>query len=337
MTSIYSDSGGEGAEDQKLFRTPTLTRKVLLLLSLTLLPSVTCRKNENFSVRQICSENKEDNFMSNIPRTVDGVVLESRDERDEECVITFKTESILEKFILKFDRLHMDCHDHLYIYDGAHATGAYRAHISCDSERNSVGSNGFIITRTNFVTLRYHTDSWGTNNNGFTLIITAFKNAQTFGCSDAFQCDSHICISPDLVCDNVSHCGHGEDEAANGLCAGSSISALLGVEIGQMIAALCLLILLVSAGGAAFCIWTCRQQRDTQQLISNNSYNMSLKTNGVSRHQEGNHESNHVNPTSNGSGNMQLPAQGLLLRLSGIIRQKFQHIPLMVLSQHMLG
>ena len=64
--------------------------------------------------------------MSNIPRTVDGVVLESRDERDEECVITFKTESILEKFILKFDRLHMDCHDHLYIYDGAHATGAYR-------------------------------------------------------------------------------------------------------------------------------------------------------------------------------------------------------------------
>ena len=67
--------------------------------------------------------------MSNIPKTVDGVVLESRDERDEECVITFKTESILEKFILKFDRLHMDCHDHLYIYDGAHATGAYRVGI----------------------------------------------------------------------------------------------------------------------------------------------------------------------------------------------------------------
>ena len=64
--------------------------------------------------------------MSNIPRTVDGVVLESRDERDEDCVITFQTESILEKFLLKFERLHMDCHDHLYIYDGAHATGAYR-------------------------------------------------------------------------------------------------------------------------------------------------------------------------------------------------------------------
>ena len=64
--------------------------------------------------------------MSNIPRTVDGVVLESRDERDEDCVITFQTESILEKFLLKFERLQMDCNDHLYIYDGAHATGAYR-------------------------------------------------------------------------------------------------------------------------------------------------------------------------------------------------------------------
>ena len=74
-----------------------------------------------------------------------------------------------------------------------------QAHISCDSEPLSVGSNGFIITRTNFVTLRYHTDSWGSSNNGFNLVITAFKNSQTFGCADAFQCDAHICISPDLV------------------------------------------------------------------------------------------------------------------------------------------
>ena len=36
------------------------------------------------------------------------------------------------------------------------------------------------------------------------------------------------------VCDNVSHCGHGEDEVANGLCAGSSISALLGVEVSNL-------------------------------------------------------------------------------------------------------
>ena len=69
--------------------------------------------------------------MSAIPRTVDGVVLESNDERDEDCVITFQTDSVIEKFLLKFDRLHMDCHDHLYVYDGAHATGSYR--VGCDS------------------------------------------------------------------------------------------------------------------------------------------------------------------------------------------------------------
>ena len=96
-----------------------------------------------------------------------------------------------------------------------------QAHISCDSQPSSVGSNGFIITRTNFVTLRYQTDSWGTENNGFTLVISAFKNSQTFGCADSFQCDSHICISPDLVGDGVSHCGHGEDEIAQNFCSGS--------------------------------------------------------------------------------------------------------------------
>ena len=96
----------------------------------------------------------------------------------------------------------------------------FQAHISCESQPGTVGSNGFIITRTNFVTLRYHTDSWGTTSNGFTLVITAFKNSQTFGCSSGFQCDAHICISSDLVCDNVSHCGHGEDETGASSCPG---------------------------------------------------------------------------------------------------------------------
>merc|ERR1712117_3764 len=153
------------------------------------------RKNERYQMHQLCYESRQGNFLSKIQRTIDGVVLESRDERDEDCVITFQTESVVEKFLLKFERLQMDCNDHLYIYDGAHEAGPWRAHISCESEPGSVGSNGFIITRTNFVTLRYHTDSWGTNNNGFTLIITAFKNSQVQHCPAGpglgFQCDSN--------------------------------------------------------------------------------------------------------------------------------------------------
>ena len=81
--------------------------------------------------------------MSNIPRTVDGVVLDSKDERDEDCVITFQTESILEKFLLKFERLHIDCHDHLYIYDGAHATGSFR--VSYDWPEGQKCSSQCII------------------------------------------------------------------------------------------------------------------------------------------------------------------------------------------------
>ena len=80
-------------------------------------------------MHQICHEARQGNFLSKIQRTVDGVVLESRDERDEDCVITFQTESILEKFLLKFERLQMDCNDHLYIYDGAHVAGPWRVSL----------------------------------------------------------------------------------------------------------------------------------------------------------------------------------------------------------------
>lgn len=83
-------------------------------------------------MHQICHEARQGNFLSKIQRTVDGVVLESRDERDEDCVITFQTESILEKFLLKFERLQMDCNDHLYIYDGAHVAGPWRVRLVTD-------------------------------------------------------------------------------------------------------------------------------------------------------------------------------------------------------------
>ena len=41
-------------------------------------------------MHQICYESRQGNFLSKIQRTVDGVALESRDERDEDCVITFQ-------------------------------------------------------------------------------------------------------------------------------------------------------------------------------------------------------------------------------------------------------
>ncbi|XP_023339860.1 uncharacterized protein LOC111710045 [Eurytemora carolleeae] len=275
-----------------------------LLLHLLTLPS--CGKeNVNLAVSQICEANRDGNFMSNIPRKIDGVVIESQDERDVDCVITFQTESVLTKFLLRFDRLKIDCNDHLYIYDGAHDTGSPRAHITCDSVANKVGSNGFIITRTNFVTLKYKTDSWGTENVGFTLVITAFKNARESGCREGYQCDSFFCISQDLVCDGVHHCGHGQDEGVSNNCAGTGLLPMLGLETGQLIGVVGLLVLLLLGGGAAAWIWTCRINRDqqTRSTLVANSYQMQ----GEGEYMNG------VTTTiidRNGSGNMRLPVQG---------------------------
>ena len=57
-----------------------------------------------------------------------------------------------------------------------------QAEISCSETAASVGENGIIFTTTNFVTLKYITDSWGTGENGFKMVITAFKDAKEYGC-----------------------------------------------------------------------------------------------------------------------------------------------------------
>lgn len=45
--------------------------------------------------------------------------------------------------------------------------------ISCRNTKNTVNA---ILTRTNFVTLKYVTDGWGTDANGFKLVITSVKD-----------------------------------------------------------------------------------------------------------------------------------------------------------------
>jgi hypothetical protein len=89
---------------------------------------------------------------------------------------------------------------------------------------------GVLYSRTNFVTLKYRTDSWGTKDHGFTLVVTAFKGAGAAGagpdgsaCRDGFECgDRGICIDKDLVCDNVNHCGDEADERSSQFCSRKS-------------------------------------------------------------------------------------------------------------------
>lgn len=68
----------------------------------------------------------KNHFLRDLYRKIYGAVLISQNERNLDCAITFQTHSILQRFMLRFDQLQLDCNDHLYIYDGAHAVSNFK-------------------------------------------------------------------------------------------------------------------------------------------------------------------------------------------------------------------
>lgn len=106
-------------------------------------------------------------------KKIDGALVWSQNERNLNCGVTFQTHSILQRFMLRFDMLQLDCNDNLFIYDGANAVGLPKYNVTCRNTKQLIGS---LLTQTNFVTLRYVTDNWGTDSNGFKLVITAIKD-----------------------------------------------------------------------------------------------------------------------------------------------------------------
>ncbi|KAH8019243.1 hypothetical protein HPB51_018470 [Rhipicephalus microplus] len=153
-------------------------------------------------------------------RTIDGAVLTSEGESNLDCAITFQTDSILKRFVLRFETLSLDCHDHIAIFDGAHATGLSKvANLSCGSSPADVGE---ISIQGNFGTLKYTTDNESPQGSGFKLVITAYRNRFTdqmpdLKCQD-FQCNNTLCISSNLTCDGVNHCGDNSDETSHASC-----------------------------------------------------------------------------------------------------------------------
>lgn len=63
----------------------------------------------------------ENLYLRQMYRKIDGAVIISQNERSLDCTVTFQTHSILQRFMLRFDNLQIDCNDYLDIYDGAHA------------------------------------------------------------------------------------------------------------------------------------------------------------------------------------------------------------------------
>ncbi|OAD52438.1 hypothetical protein WN48_01523 [Eufriesea mexicana] len=78
---------------------------------------------------QISDVCKKD-YMQDLYRKIDGAVLISQLEKDLDCTITFQTHSILQRFMLRFDQLQLDCNDHLYIFDGAHVVSSYKGNVT---------------------------------------------------------------------------------------------------------------------------------------------------------------------------------------------------------------
>ncbi|KAF5275646.1 hypothetical protein FQA39_LY06758 [Lamprigera yunnana] len=126
------------------------------------------------SMQALC----KNHFLQQVYRKIDGALLWSQNERNLDCVVTFQTHSILQRFMLRFDFLQLDCNDHLYIYDGAHPVGTYKSDLTCKNTKQKLG---VMFTNTNYVTLKYVTDGWGTDSNGFKLVITAVKDIREYG------------------------------------------------------------------------------------------------------------------------------------------------------------
>lgn len=235
--------------------------RCICCICLITLPYSSAVKNLEITVSELCTKSEKHNFLSNIPKPIDGAVVISSNERDVDCVVTFQTESILERFMIRFDDLKIDCNDKLVIYDGAHAIGKFMESISCDKTGAHVGQNGVIYSQTNYVTLKYVTDSWGTDENGFKMIITAFRDA-SYGCHNGFQCSTDTCIDNDLVCDNIHHCVDGADERHSEFCASLGLPGWMGLDKSAAIAIVLGCILLTTALATAYKLYHCRRNRD---------------------------------------------------------------------------
>uniref|UniRef100_A0A0K8SEC3 Uncharacterized protein n=1 Tax=Lygus hesperus TaxID=30085 RepID=A0A0K8SEC3_LYGHE len=226
---------------------------VLLPFILVLLQSaaVISAENQEYRMQDLC----KNHFLQQLYRKIDGGVLKSKNERNLDCVVTFQTDSILQSFMLRFDRLTLDCNDHLYIYDGAHAVGAHKFDLSC---RNTKAAVGLIFTKTNFVTLKYVTDGWGTDINGFELVITAIKENK-HDCKE-FRCSSkEFCIATDLVCDGINHCGDHSDEASFPKCSRSAEGTMFGMSMTLFVVAIVSGVLIVCSFIVGVSICVCRR------------------------------------------------------------------------------
>ncbi|XP_017111915.1 uncharacterized protein LOC108135611 [Drosophila elegans] len=272
------------------------------ILAQTPSSQVAAEKSKHYYMQSLC----KNHFLQQLYRKIDGAVLWSQNERNLDCIITFQTHSVLQRFMLRFDMLQLDCNDHLLVYDGAHAVATPKIDISCRNTKNTVNA---LLTRTNFVTLKYVTDGWGTDANGFKLVITSVKDPK-HTCKDFTCATREFCIHPDLLCDGINHCGDNSDESVQNLCQSETSSTVFGLDMTWFVLIVVGVLLVLSALIVAVAICVCRRQ-DENAANANTALQMhhTADTNGSSKHL-------HYHGLSVGGtltrehGHTQLPASG---------------------------
>ncbi|XP_043237937.1 uncharacterized protein LOC122389713 [Amphibalanus amphitrite] len=259
-----------GPRGRRAASTALLAALVTTLLAGT--PSASAEPSQEYSVSELCKHR----FRQTLNHVIDGATLHSKNERNLDCKLTFQTETVLQRFMVRFDYLQLDCNDHLYIHDGAHAIdGKYKADLSCRNTKESVGT---LYTRSNHLTLEYKTDAWGTSKNGFRMVITAFKHVtKDMVACDQFLCDDH-CISSDLLCDGVVHCLHGGDESVIAGCVDAGLGTMFGLDqtmfLGAAAGVAGVIIIVVISVIVCLCRRRRRRQRHPNNGTVNNTYQM---------------------------------------------------------------
>lgn len=283
------------------FRGPGPPYILTLIFVFQILSLVVAEKSKYYSMQSLC----KNHFLQQLYRKIDGAVLWSQNERNLDCFITFQTHSILQRFMLRFDFLQLDCNDHLYIYDGAHAVGTYKFDLSCRDTKQALGA---MFTRTNYVTLKYVTDAWGTETNGFKLVITAVKDRK-HSCTE-FRCNfKDFCIATDLVCDNINHCADGSDESTSTVCQSNETGTILGLEVTWFVATTISAFLLLLVFSVAISICLCRKSRNgngnvqqqnasysLQQMYGGSNGAMTMKHESMTTLTSGQHQGNWWHP-----------------------------------------
>ena len=196
-----------------------------------------------------------------LSKQIDGAVITSSRDENMNCTLTFQTELVSQRFMLRFDDLRLDCYDHLYVYDGDGFAGQSKVNLSCRSTR---GDYGLIFFHSNYVTLKYQTDQWSQSGDGFTLVITAVRD--TPDCR-SFKCHNTYCISYDLICDGVDHCGDNSDETNPTFCLADEeeTGSILGLPITVFIGLVITVFLMCLSCVLGLAIYLCKREQQMHQ------------------------------------------------------------------------